>query len=72
MIFPGAEVVLTSLQFSGSPFVPLLKIGVMFPFFHSLGTGPVCHDFSDVMESGFTTPASSLRTLRMDTSHQAP
>lgn len=39
MIYPGTEVVLTSLQLSGTPFLLFLKIGWMFPLFQSLGLG---------------------------------
>ena len=39
-------------------------MGVILPFFHSPGTPPDCHDFSDVTESDLeTTSANSLRTL---------
>jgi len=45
-------------------FLPFVKMGVILPFFHSPGTPPDCHDFSDVTESDLeTTSANSLRTL---------
>lgn len=40
-------------------------MGVIFSFLQPLGTWPDCHDFSNVMESGFkNTAASSLGTLK--------
>lgn len=64
MIFPGIEVRLTGLYFPGSFFLPFLKMGVMFPFFQSLGTFPDSQDFSNMMESILATMSiSSLRTL---------
>jgi len=43
MIFPGTEMRLTDLQFPGSSFLLFLKVGVMFPFFQSLGVLPDSH-----------------------------
>jgi len=63
-IFPGTEVRLTGQWFPGSCFLPILKMGTIFPFFQSPGASPDCHDRSNIMESGLaTTSANSLRTL---------
>lgn len=46
-----------------SSFLPCLKMGVTLAFLQSLGTSPILHGFSKVVEnSRVTTPVSSLRT----------
>lgn len=43
----------------------VLKMGVIFPFLKSLWIFPACCDFSNMMESGLTTSASSPQGTRM-------
>jgi len=62
MIFPGTEVRLTSWQFPGSPLLPFLKMGTMFPFYQGLHVTAMA--FHNIVESDFeTASANSLRTL---------
>ena len=64
MIFPGTVLRLTGRHFPGSSFLPLLKMGTMFPLLQSPMTLPDCHEFSSMMESGLPmTSDNSLRTL---------
>ena len=55
MISPRTDVRLISLQYLGSSFLLFLKMGVMFPFYQSLGTSPDSHRFSNMMESSLAT-----------------
>jgi len=55
MLFPGTEMRLTDQQFPGSSSLPFLKTGAIFSFLQPPGTSPTCHDFSNMVESGFAT-----------------
>lgn len=57
-VFPGFP------GFLGSSFLHFLKMSGIFSCFQLPWTLPVCHDFSNIMESGLaTTLVTSLRTL---------
>jgi len=67
----GTEVRLTGLLFPESSFCPLLKMGVMFLLFQSVGTSPDCHDFSNMMDSSFAT-SCAVPSGSADAPHQVP
>jgi len=69
LIFPGTDMKLQASymklpQFSGTSFLSVLKMRVMFPFFQSLWTSLDRHEFSNLMEKCLqATSAKSFRTL---------
>ena len=61
MISPGTDVRLASL----GPFLPFLKMELIFPFFQSPRTSSDSHDFSNMVESSLAmgTSTRSFRNL---------
>ena len=62
MIFPGTVVTLTILQFPGSSYLFLIKMGIMSPFFKSPGTSLDSHYFLNEMVTGLATTSAGFLT----------